>query len=877
MPISAVDIQLTPTARLARSLAREHALAQSNAGQTAWLPSPIATFSTWVAQLREQYLLLADDDRIPISAQQAQVIWQDLIEDDVFIGEPQVASLALGAWRTLHEYRLPAPEQWPPLALSEDNRRFQAWCVAYDSVCRKRGLLDEWHFASALPEFLTSGQVEAPRSIELVGFDLPLTPLKEAIIAACQSAGTRVTRAEADAGGHAEQALEVLECRTADDELFAAAHWARQRLEEDASQSIAIVVTDLAGRVDRVERIFRQVMDPPGFCLKQNDAEPWHLSLGKPLADWPLIADALSILALNTYRMTQPQLGQLLRSPYFAGSDEEALQRQQALTRLIRFAPYELTTNEIGWALQQHQADLLMQQLEAWQGVKREAADNLWPSQWTGQWQAELSSIGFASGRGLNSREYQILKRWHDLLEAFASLDLVMGTPIPRERALALLRDRAANTVFRERNPGVPIEILGVEEALGSRCDALWITTLDSENWPGSVRREALIPAILQSNVPRATSEGAVHHATLELHALLQTAPLCRGSYSRGTDEAANEFTALLGECVVTPMPPPPPVTAAEMETLEADAEAPIYAAVDARGGTAVLRHQSACPFRAFAQHRLNAIELVPPRPGLNAGDRGTITHKALENFWRGLQGSDALLSMSESQQQARVRGAVEQALNHFTRDFRLSLSATGRVLEQRRTERVVQRWLALERQRSSFDVVAQEYEIDIELAGIRLHGTLDRLDELQDGSLLLLDYKTGRCNKADWFPQARIIDPQLPTYAVSMVPSPRAIGFAQIRPDALGFAGLAENDSGTPGIGNLADEKYAFKSLDSWDELLSQWRSLVEALGEEFTAGSAAVDPRHPQECNQCHLQSLCRVLERAPFDSLAVEQEDE
>jgi len=866
---------LTPTARLARQLAREYAQRMGAEGHTAWLPPQIVSFSAWQSQLLDAYVLGADDARVPITAQQALVLWESLIDREVFIGEPQVADLAQRAWRLVHEYALSAPEQWPALLLSEDSRRFKDWAAAYRSLCARKHLLDEWTFAAEIPHLVRDGRIEAPASIELVGFELAITPLQAQILEAFAAAGAQVVRRPPP--DHDGRLATIQRFDEPDDELSAAAHWARRSLEEDPAGSIAVVVPDLAGRVDRVERIFRQVFDPPAFALAEPGPEPWHVSLGKPLAAWPLVADALAILSLESHRLSQPQATRILRSPFLPAWREEQSARNETLAQLARRAPYDLTTTELTWALRHADAAMLADRFAAWHELRRGQRDAAWPSAWAAQFQEELSCLGFGNGRTLDSREYQVLQRWHDLLEAFSALDVVCAAPLSRTAALGMLSERARSAVFREQNAGVPVEVLGVEEALGSQFDALWITTLDRDTWPGAPHREPLIPAPLQVTVPRATSEGCLERAQRELAGLLAAAPVIQGSFARGRDETPIEVTALLRDCPPQDVPAMPAPAPATMEAALPDDRAPALTAANARGGTGVLRNQSACPFRAFAEHRLGANDLTPPRPGLDAGQRGNVIHKALEHFWRGRTGRVDLDLLTGDAQTQAIRAAVEAALDDFTRDYQLTLTRAGRRLEQRRTERALERWLDVERQRGEFTLLAQEQPITLELGGLSLSGKIDRLDRLGDGSTLLIDYKTGRARKADWLPEARIVDPQLPAYAVAMNPQPGALAFAHIRPDALEFEGLSDNDAGTPGITELAGTRGVYTGLDAWGDLLAAWQRHLEGLAHDFSHGHAAVNPRKLDVCQHCHLHALCRIQERAPLDGVGEESGDE
>ena len=864
MPAS-TSLRLTPTARLARNEAHQRALSFRDSGASAWLAPKVLSFPAWLGELRADYLLNADDERVPVTSQQAQLLWQSLIDQSVFIGEPRVAELAQRAWRLIHEYELDPPGQWPTLLLSEDNQRFRDWAQRYRSLCGRRGLVDDWALNAELPAHIESRLIRVPDEIVLAGFDLPMTPLQCRILEAARTTGCRVLHS--DTAGHPVSTLRVHAAAEPDDELRAAARWARAQIEAQPDRSIAVVVPDLAGRLARVESVFRQVFDPPGYALGDSVTDAWHISLGQSLAQWPMIAEALALLALSDQSLTQPEAFRLLRSPFLPGWDEEAPQRQRALARLIQRAPFELTHNELGWLLEECGAALLRTRLSQWQALRHAAAGPAWPGEWVGRFQQELSCFGFGTGRVLDSREHQVLQRWHDLLETLSTLDAVADAPAPRSRILTLLADSAAGAVFREQNRGAAIEVLGIEEALGSQFDALWITSLDAETWPGPSRRDPLIPAAMQAPLPRATPAGSLAHARAELDLLRRSAPRIEGSFSRGPDEAPARITGLLTDYRIEALVADPLPESAPMDEAQIDDTGPRLTLKEVQGGTGVLRNQSDCAFRAFAERRLGAADLTPPRPGLDAGQRGTVIHKALEQFWRDPTDHRGLLALTDAQRTTRVHEAVTAAIDEFTSRHRLLLSRAGRLLEQRRTERVLHRWLDVERQRSNFEVLSQEEEIRLEFTDFVLKGRIDRIDQLDDGGTLLLDYKTGRASRSDWFPQPRLADPQLPAYAVIRDPAPVGIAFAHIRPEALRFEGLSASDTGTHNIQLLADATHSFSALDDWDELLDSWRTHLDGLAADFASGVAVVDPRNASTCRHCHLHALCRIQERLPI----------
>jgi probable DNA repair protein len=859
-----VSIILTPTARLARAEKHRQALAQQAAGHAAWRPADVLPFASWLGRLREDWFLRAEAPAVPISASQALAIWQRVIDRDVFIGEPRVADLAAASWRLLHEFRIDAPRDWAEPLLSEDSRAFHDWCERFEAHCDQHGLIDEWRFAAQVPELIEAGVVPLPDTIALEGFELPMTPLQRAILDAAEAAGTRIERRRGGAlPGGLDTALEVEEDS---DELMAAARWARERLTEQPEQRLAVVVPGLRERLGSVERIFRQVFDPPGFSLEAQRDEPWHISLGPSLSRWPLMADALALFRIDPHRMSQPQARSLLRSPYLAGWDEEARARSDALGEVALRLPYWLHAGQLAWRAGKSEARLLAQRLAEWEALRREHRDAAWPSTWVARFQKELEAIGFGRGRPLDSREFQVLQRFHDLLEDFSALDLVQDRPMARGTALARLGERAAAASFRERNPGAPVEILGVEEALGSRFDAIWITGLDHQTWPSATRRDPFIPARLQSAVPAATAEGALARARAELDGLMQSAPVVVGSFSRGSDDEKRHLTTLLTDTVVEARETERSIEPASMEHIPDDTVAPAHPGGELRGGTSVLQRQSDCPFKAFAETRLAAENIDPPRPGLDARDRGSLVHRALEHFWRDLDGLAALEALGDTGRRERIAAARDAALEEFAQRSPLALSDAGRSIEARCLERSLERWLDIERSREAFTVTALERPIELEFAGLTLTGKIDRVDELEGGGTVIIDYKTGASGKNGWAPDDRLADVQLPAYAAGLEPRPAALAFARLRPDSLGFDGLAEVDAGIPGlqvIGRIGGRS-KFSAVEDWPSLVDDWRERLERLAVEFKAGRAEVAPRDNQVCNYCHLHAFCRINER-------------
>jgi len=183
--------------------------------------------------------------------------------------------------------------------------------------------------------------------------------------------------------------------------------------------------------------------------------------------------------------------------------------------------------------------------------------------------------------------------------------------------------------------------------------------------------------------------------------------------------------------------------------------------------------------------------------------------------------------------------------------------------LEELRLTRLVSEWLDYELTRLPFTVAATEVDTTTTIAGLTLKLRLDRVDRLNDNTLLVIDYKTGNVSPKSW-DLPRPDDVQLPLYAGFSL-SDRVLGglvFAKVRPGDLCLAGRV-GDAASTLFHNLKSNSALVKDPLTAEQLID-WRANIEQLARDFLAGRAEVDPReYPATCKRCGLQTLCRIQE--------------
>ncbi len=315
---------------------------------------------------------------------------------------------------------------------------------------------------------------------------MTLTPAQQKLADGLQAAGcdthwVEFAGREAAAGRYrADDAQQEMAC---------AAAWARRILESGprggTSPRIGIVVPDLADRRPSLSHLLGKTLDPvslapgatPGGPLT---ARPWNLSLGRPLADYPVVATAIRLLSLMQSPVEAENLGVLLLSPHWAlprdpGERAEDLDRRAMLDRQLRsLGDARLPLSTVGWqarglrgdgAIQPWRCEDLSLRFDQLLDREHELPARATTGEWAAQFSGWLKTAGWAgcadSGRPLDSHEYQAVETWNTLLSRFSSLEDFTG-PLNRDAALALLGRLAADTLFQPRASDAQVQVLGL-------------------------------------------------------------------------------------------------------------------------------------------------------------------------------------------------------------------------------------------------------------------------------------------------------------------------------------------------------------------------------------------------------------------------------
>jgi ATP-dependent helicase/nuclease subunit B len=854
---------VTGSERAARALRAQFNRARRADGLTAWAAPRI---DDWKSFARDAWVEGNVDGRLLLNPTQERALWASIVERDrlpatLLEGPRQrVAALAMDAHELIASH---APKYLRAAARTgwqQDAATFSEWLAAFDDRCRDGMLMS----ASRLPLELTAmieAESRAKRApLLLAGFDRIL-PAQRALVDAWGS------WREAAVG---QTATNVCFYEAADTpaEMAACALWCRRHIDANPDARLLVIAQDSASRRGEIERVFLRHAGPGQQPL-------FEFSLGVPLSEVPLAKGAHLTLKWLGGALDESGVDWLLATGQMAASAEENAALERYMRELRRRDEQRARWTLDAFCRHRRASQFLP---DAWREripeVQRRLASMSSrprsPIEWAEQVPELLKSAGWPGFRPLTSADFQTANRWQQTVEMCGSLGFD-GRLMRWQEFVAELERALEETLFAPESHDAPVLIAGPAESAGLSADAIWFVGADEDTWPASGPAHPLLPAFVQR-------DGSMPHASPQLDwelARAMTARLIASahevcfSYARQRAGAETRPSRVALQLAGAPQPLPGALIAAPgaqpVSVAFEDTSRVAYPHSALKGGATVLTYQSQCPFKAFAAARLGAGEWSVAEAGLTAAQRGKLMHTVLHAVWggrtHGIRTLEELRALED--REAFVAGHAERALRtEIPAGVREQMPQRYFELEQKRLTRLVSEWLEYELVRRPFAVENTEVDGEASIAGLMLSLRMDRVDRLSDGSLLVIDYKTGTVAPKSW-ELPRPDDVQLPLYAGFALDADEDLGglvFAKLRAGEGEFAGRVRDASGTLLDGLGRRNALVRNPLD--DEQLHAWREYIEKLARDFVAGRAEADPReYPETCERCGFATLCRI----------------
>ncbi len=855
------DVMITPNRRLASFLQQVYQQQQIDAGKTCFETPLIVPVNTWIDSLWQQYSQqhFADVPLI-LNSLQEQQLWESILGDaeyqGYFLQLSETARLVKSARGLLKMWQVSV--EHPLFTTSDDYHAFTSWLTKFEAQCHAK----DWVDAACLPELvrdaIANELLSPPANLYYAGFT-ELSPALQSLLDTCPN----VTAVELSTPN---QNLQRVTTQDDDNEIRLCANWAKVLHEEHPNQLIGCVIPMLDKKRHRIAQLFAEVF---------GETSAYNISAGQPLSHYPVMHAALQLLTLNRKQITAETLYFILSTPFISAAETERLKRSQFDSRLRgkNFSTIAIDQQihadkeEKGLSLAKS-CPLLAKRIREFKVLLEGYSKLATYAEWAQRFNQLLSKLGWPGERVINSEEYQVIEEWLKLLQSLNALDY-LAAPVDYYQALTVLTAEAAVKTFQPQSPAANVQVLGILEASGLIYDQLWICGMDDSSWPAQPKPNPFIPKKLQRELkmPHASAERELDYCEAMTQQFCRSAGNVIFSYAKNHDDTIREVSPLirhLREVNVSDLIPQLTTSSSEqlfkckmIEEILDETAPPIQPTDKVSGGVDIIKNQALCPFKAFAECRLNARELESPLPGLRAKERGTIMHYILEKCWDTIQTSETLHEYSDVALDELLDGIIVQALlEHAPAQ---SHQTSYLALEKIRLKKLALDWLQLEKQRPPFRVINSEKSAVIPLNQLSLQVRIDRIDELPDGKKLIIDYKTSTSRAINHWLGERPDEPQLPLYAQLDSEHTAGIAFAQVAAREHKFKGISQYDLAIEGI-KTPDELRQTEDL-SWPQLVAQWQQVLTKLGDDFAAGIACVDPKEKQTCTYCKLQPLCRI----------------
>lgn len=876
---------VTGNVRLSQALLKEYEQMMLGRGFDAWLTPDVLPWKAWLLRVWEDTVIAGMLPRSPLllNTDQELHLWESIINEhaDGLLQKQATARQASEAWRLLRSWCIDANAS--TFSVNEDTQAFYKWQKSFDEKCRQSNWLPEGSIAAELIRLFKDNGCIPLKEIVLVGFD-ELTPLQQQLLNVLTRSEIKVSWIQ-PAGKQARVSRIV--CDDAGHETDVIGRWTYKRLLDNPHANIGIVVPDLAAQRRRLEHALRHYLMPetllPG---PDGNTKAWNISLGLSLSHYPIIQTAFKLLSLLEGRVAMEELCELMGSPYLAGSDQEAPQRflldrklrdlGEPVILLKKICYYAGQTDRASGAPKPWACPELLKRFNGLHENLKECPAKASAGSWALWFANWLKIAGWSEGRSLSSDEYQAVEAWRQLLATFGSLETV-AEPFSKTEALGTLCRMASDQIFQPQSSEVSIHVLGLYEAIGLEFDYLWVMGLRDDVWPPAPRPNPFIPLSLQlkHGLPHAEAgrELAVAKGVLDRLKTAGTEVVMSNPGRHGdecfrpsplimdceevTEKSLNLYQAERWQVAVR--------SSARLEEMVAD-DAPPLTQTKASGGSAIFKYQALCPFRAFAEHRLGARPLRQSQIGLDAMKRGTLLHRVLELFWTRIESHAELQAMDNDQLGQAVVEVVRQAVTEEARKNPLAFTNRFKAVETHRLFEMTLEWLAVEKQRAPFKVIALEKEVNTEINGVGVHLWVDRIDQLLDGRKVIVDYKTGKVTPSHWFGE-RPDEPQLPLYSAIEDGDIAAVLFGQIKAGDLGYKGVVQDEDIIQGLPPSRGNTRLKEVASQWPAVLIEWKETIAHLASDFKAGHASVDPKkgtNTCESSYCELMPLCRIHEQ-------------
>lgn len=830
-------------------------------------------------------------EKLAISATEELFLWMDLIQKSQdrypLLNEAETASAVSRAYQLMRQWQLQDEhaETLQAYRSIPDIDAFLTWSEQFQNRCKNKQLVSLVDCIAQIADQLESGTeitLGLEEDILLLNFYQP-PPLYQKLFQQLKR-HCKVTEVQLASSGSSVSGTHY-EFPTQRAEFHQVAKWAMKIAQQEPSAHIGLIGELGNKQRSELERILAAVLDRNDIIdLSTTQAVFNSTHSARSLIDEGVVHDAFLLFELIKQDQSAENFCRLLRSSFVLPKSNE-WEGRFALERILRkrvnlHCQLQDILYYAGQADEPAYCPILHQSLSQLRERYRRLPQRQNPKKWSELFMQILEHFQWP-GSLLTPHQQQVVERFQVALDTLSALTPILGD-IDQGKAASCLRRLCIETRHsQEFDHKRQISLYSIEEASGLDFDHIWLLNFNDQVWPPSINPSPFLPYSLQkeTGIPGSHSDVQFQFASDAFRILCHSVAVSlQSSHHRSDGEQEFRPSNFSKHFAAAPLSetadPTPhcfygePFSSAPSITTVPDQKAVALTPDDqSLGGHQVLSDQSSCPFRAFARYRLNVQELSQFATGLSPMARGLAVHEALEYLFKRVADSQSLHQMSSDALKETSSAAADAAIKYLRGHHKSLMTPRFEQIERQRILSLLQNFIDKEKERQPFTAIAWEQKHQWRYRDMLFHLKIDRVDRLDDESLAVIDYKTGKTSASlsSWL-QERPEDLQLPFYTTLMKQSSEqpvnAVAIAHVNAENMRYSGIMESEQFHPKMTNISNKQPDDKD---WDSLVQHFETILHSIADEFHTGIATVDPANPPgTCRYCDYQAFCRIQEQ-------------
>lgn len=350
-------------------------------------------------------------------------------------------------------------------------------------------------------------------------------------------------------------------------------------------------------------------------------------------------------------------------------------------------------------------------------------------------------------------RAYTLINRLDGLVE---SGDLQV-TDVTMQRLIGQLMQQTSIPFHGEPVEG--IQIMGVLETRNLDFDHVLLLSCNEGNMPRGVNDSSFIPHSIRQAYELTTVENKVGIYAYYFHRLLQRAQDVTILWNNSTEDgqrgemsrfmlqmlvesgfSISQHTLQSGKPADRWTPIPIGKTAHMMQLLQSQFTPPVSRFLTPTAINKYLR----CPIQFYYRYVGGIKEPDTPDDEQELDNRifGNIFHEAADAIYHQLP---SYITRDVLEQALKNKALIERAVDEaFQQELPHAPKGGLHIINREVIIRYLRQLITLDRERTPFTMLGLECDVEREFCGMKIGGRIDRLDQQKDGTIRVVDYKTG-------------------------------------------------------------------------------------------------------------------------------------